>query len=65
MSSESNTTEVREYTREEMREACRNNYNAALLEARLAAIELAKSEERSAATALRLFAHTLYELAQR
>ena len=26
--SDSNTTEVREYTREEMREACRNNYNA-------------------------------------
>jgi hypothetical protein len=33
----------REYTREEMREACRNNYNAALLEARRAAIEMAKS----------------------
>lgn len=29
MASEPNTTEVREYTREEMREACRNNYNAA------------------------------------
>ena len=59
------TSSKREYTREEMREACRNNYNAALLEARLAAIEMAKSEERSAATALRLFANTLYELAQR
>jgi hypothetical protein len=29
----------REYTREEMREACRNNYNAALLEARIGGIE--------------------------
>jgi hypothetical protein len=63
--SDSNTTEVREYTREEMREACRNNYNAALLEARLTAIEMARDEGREAAVALRLFAHTLYELAQR
>ena len=61
----SETTDEREYTREEMREACRNNYNAALLEARLTAIEMAKSEEREAAVALRLLAHTLYELAQR
>ena len=59
------TTAEREYTREEMSEACRNNYNAALLEARLAAIEMARNQDRSAATALRLFAHTLYELAQR
>jgi hypothetical protein len=27
---ENQTTSEREYTREEMREACRNNYNAAL-----------------------------------
>lgn len=32
MTGESHTTEDREYTREEMREACRNNYNAGFRE---------------------------------
>ena len=33
MTGESQTTGDREYTREEMREACRNNYNAGMAEA--------------------------------
>lgn len=39
------TTEEREYTREEMREACRNNYNAAIRWVRNQIVDLCEATE--------------------